>query len=363
MNLSLPSFASSAPFALPDLPPALDYDDSRFVRPMLKARTELGELRGYSAALPNPMLLLSPAILRESIASSNIENINTTVEKALQQQLFPTIEQRPADKEVLRYGQAMKWGFENMATLSLSSRLIVGIQQQLLPDWHPGYRQTPNRIVNSLTGDVIYTPPPAHDISRLMGNWENFVHAETDHIDPLITCALAHYQFEAIHPFGDGNGRTGRILMVLHLIQHELLSLPTLYLSGYINRNRSDYYRLLARVSSHQEWAPFIVFLLTAFYQQARETKTTLVASMTLLQKFKEVLRQRGRRLPLELVDVIFSQPIITPVQLGKVLNVHYSTATKYLTQLVEDGLLESNVIGKYHLYSNRQLIDILSTP
>ena len=356
------SFNPNYPFALPELPPTLNYEDSRLVRPMLKARTELGELKGYSAALPNPLLLLSPAILRESIASSNIENINTTVEQALQQQLFPEQEQRPADKEVLRYGQAMRWGTEQLPHLSLSSRLIVGVQQQLLPDWHPGYRQKPNRIVNSLTGQAIYTPPPAGEIGRLMSNWEQFVHRDDEQVDPLVACAMAHYQFEAIHPFGDGNGRTGRILMVLYLIHHGFLTLPTLYLSGYINRHRNEYYRLLAQVSAAGEWLPFILFMLAGFYQQARETKQTLVESMALLQQYKEAVRQSKRKLPFELVDIVFSQPVLTPGQVGKQLGVHYTTATKHLTQLVELDLLEDSFVGKYHFYTNRRLLAVLST-
>ena len=355
------AFLPAYPFALPELPPNIDFEDLRFNRLVAKARTELGELKGYSAALPNPMLLLSPAILRESIASSDIENVNTTLEQALQQQLFPEIEQRPADKEVLRYGQAMRWGFEQLPILSLSSRLIVGIQGQLLPGGYAGYRQTPNQIVNSATKQPVYTPPPAHDISRLLGNWENFVHTPDERIDPLIACAIMHYQFEAIHPFGDGNGRTGRILMVLYLAYHELLTLPTLYLSGYINRHRPDYYRLLAQVSAAGEWEPFILFMLQGFYEQARETKLMLVESVRLLQEFREAVRQSGRKIPQELIEAVFTQPIVTPTQAARVLGVHYSTATKYLNQLTELGLLEASELGKYHLYSNRQLIALLS--
>lgn len=357
------SFNPHFPFALAELPPTLDYDSRVFSRLVAKARTELGELKGYSAALPNPMLLLSPAILRESIASSDIENVNTTVEQALQQQLFPEAEQRPADKEVLRYGQAMRWGFEQLSQLSLSSRLIVGIQRQLLPGGYAGYRQTPNQIVNSVTKEVVYTPPPAHNIQRLLGNWENFVHNPEEHIDPLIACAIMHYQFEAIHPFGDGNGRTGRILMVLFLAYHRLLNLPTLYLSGYINQHRPDYYRLLARVSSAGEWEPFIVFMLEGFYQQARATKDTLVESMALLADFKERARQAKRKMPQEIIEAIFTQPIVTPTQIARLLGIHYTTATKYLTQLEELGLVQASVSGKYHLYSNRQLIEVLSRP
>ncbi|WP_375417280.1 Fic family protein [uncultured Hymenobacter sp.] len=355
------TFLPGRPFPLPDLPPALDFDDIRFHRLVAKARTELGELKGYSAALPNPILLLSPAILRESIASSNIENVNTTVEQALQQQLFPEAEQRPADKEVLRYGQAMRWGFEQLPALSLSARLIVGIQQQLLPSGYAGYRTTPNQIINSATGQPVYTPPSAYDINRLLGNWENFVHTPDERIDPLIACAITHYQFEAIHPFGDGNGRTGRILMVLYLAYHELLTLPTLYLSGYINRHRPNYYRLLAQVSAAGDWTSFILFMLEGFHQQARETKQMLVESMGLLQQFRDAVRQSGRKIPPQLIEAVFTQPILTPTQAARTLGVHYSTATKYLNQLTDLNLLEASELGKYHLYSNRQLISLLS--
>ena len=356
------SFSPAYPFPLPELPPVIDFEDVRFSRLVAKARTELGELKGYSAALPNPMLLLSPAILRESVASSEIENVNTTLEQALQQQLFPEAEQRSADKEVLRYSQAMRWGFEQLPALSLSSRLIVGIQQQLLPGGYAGYRTTPNQIVNSATRKAVYTPPPAHDIGRLLGNWENFVHYPDERIDPLIACAIAHYQFEAVHPFGDGNGRTGRILMVLHLVYHELLALPTLYLSGYINRHRPDYYRLLAQVSAAGEWEPFILFMLEGFYQQARETKQMLVNSVGLLQQFRETLRQSGRKVPQELIEAVFTQPVTTPTQAGRALGIHYSTATKYLNQLTELGLLQASELGKYRLYSNRQLLALLGS-
>ena len=185
----------------------------------------------------------------------------------------------------------MRWGFEQLLTLSLSSRLIVGIQPQLLPDGYAGYRQTPNQIINSAPKPPVCSPPPAHEISRLLGKWENFVHTADERIDPFIACAIMHYQFEAIHPFGDGNRRTGRILMVLYLAYHELLTLLTRYLTGYTNRYRPEYYRLLAQVSIADEWEPFSLFMLEGFYQQARETKLMLVESMGLKQQFREVGR------------------------------------------------------------------------
>ncbi|OWP64366.1 addiction module protein [Hymenobacter amundsenii] len=289
-------FNPAYPFELPLLPPTVALDNPFLLRTLVKARTELGELKGYSAAMPDPMLLLSPAIVREAVASSGIENIHTTVESALQQELFPEAERRDADKEVLRYGAAIRWGMDQLPSLPISSRLIVGIQQRLLPDLSTGFRSTPNRIVNSLTGLPVFTPPRAGEIPRLLNNWESFINEPPEELDPLICCAIGHYQFEAIHPFGDGNGRTGRILMVLQLVQADLLAQPTLFISGYINRNRAEYYRLLLAVSEHAEWLPFLLFMITGFQQQARETKDTLFAVMQQVKEFKQQLRTRQVR-------------------------------------------------------------------
>jgi len=225
-------FDVNKPFELPLLPPA-SLKNEQFVDVLLKTRTELGELNGYSRSLPNPLLLLSPAVLRESVASSNIENINTTMEQALQMQLSPESERKAPDKEVLHYRDAILWGFESLKRLPLSTRIILGAHKRLIPQHSNGYRKTQNKITNSVTGEVFYTPPPAQAIRNLMSNWESFVNGGQGSLDPLVRCAVAHYQFEAIHPFGDGNGRVGRILIVLSLVQSKLLSLPILYVSGY----------------------------------------------------------------------------------------------------------------------------------
>jgi len=355
------SFSATYPFALPELPPKLNYGQERFMPWLLKARTELGELKGYSHALPNPMLLLSPAIIRESVASSGIENINTTVEKVLEQQLFPETEQKPENKEVLRYRDAIIWGFENMKKLPVGNRLILGIHKQLLGERSHGYRSTQNKIENSGTGEVLYTPPPATEIGRLISNWENYIHGDDESIDPLIKCAISHYQFEAIHPFGDGNGRAGRILMVLYLVQAGLLNYPILFISGYINENRSDYYRLLREVTTHEKWCEFIEYLLQGFYLQARETKEQLFKVMDLFNAYREGIKTRCSSIySSDLVEQLFSLPIVTPVRLGSMLNVHYTTATRYLKQLEKEGFLQNQQVGKYQLYINKPLVDLL---
>lgn len=349
------------PFDLPLLPPDVNFRHEQFMDLMLKTRTELGELNGYSYSLPNPLLLLSPAVIRESVASSNIENINTTMEEALQAQLLPKAEQKKPDKEVLRYRDAILWGFENLKKIPVSTRLILGIQKKLLPDQAPGYRKTQNRIANRATGEVIYTPPPANELPRLLSNWEQFVNNEEDGIDPLVKAAIAHYQFEAIHPFGDGNGRTGRILMVLQLIQQRLLSLPILYISGYINKNRSEYYKLLQTVRADEGWHNFILYLLKGFHQQALETKTTLFRIMELLEKTRQHLKKKHRKIySAELVEALFAQPIITPVNLGKKLDVNYRTASRYLAELAIGKVLHESYVGKYHLYANKPLLKLM---
>ncbi len=354
------SFSAIYPFDLPLLPPAADFNDPETTKVLMKARTELGELKGYSSALPNPMLLLSPAVLKESVASSRIENINTTVENVLQMQLFPEIERQKPEKEVLHYREALLWGFGQLKRLPLSTRVVVGVQKRLLPESAGGYRRVQNSIQDVSAGKVVYTPPPAQRIPELMGNWEIFIHAESS-LDPLIKCVIAHYQFEAIHPFLDGNGRTGRILMVLYLAEQGFLSIPLLYVSGYLNKNRAEYYRLLNEVSSNQNWKPLVNFLLNALYLQAEETKKTLTASIELYRKMREKIKTGFPKIYSgDLVEALFTYPIISPVSLGKSLNIHYTTASRYLTTLASARILGEAVVGKYHFFVNKKLLDLL---
>lgn len=209
---------------------------------------------------------------------------------------------------------------------------------------------------------MLYTPPAANDIPALMGNLENYIHEQHPDTDPLIKAAITHYQFEAIHPFGDGNGRTGRILMVLQLIHEEVLNYPILYISGYINRNRSDYYRLLREVSVSEAWLPFIQFMLNAFHAQAKSTKETLFAVMNLYNQVKEELREKLPKVySADLVDALFSYPIVTPTTLAEQLGVHRATASRYLEALRENEFLSDEFVGKHHLHINKPLIGLFT--
>jgi len=356
------SFDPTYPHQLAPLPPQVPVSNMDFGDLLLKARVELAELKGASGQIPNPLLLIAPIVIRESVASSNIENINTTLADVLQWQLFPESEQRQPDKEVLRYREAMNWGFLNFEKYALSSRLITGIQSRLIPDGNGQYRREQNQIANLASRESLYTPPIASDIPALIGNWENYVNAMDESLDPLIRAAIAHYQFEAIHPFRDGNGRTGRILMVLQLIQSGLLQFPVLYVSGYINQNRSEYYRRLLAVTAEGKWHEFIEYMLTGFYEKAKETREDLTKITRLLGEVKEQVKVQNKKIySADLVEALFTYPVITPTKLASQLNKHYTTTSKYLAQLTEMGILKEAVVGKYHLFANHKLLKILS--
>ena len=353
---------TNIPYDLPELPGSIIFNNSDMVDLRLSVRTALGELNGFSYSLPNPLILLSPAIIKESLASSNIENINTTLEEVLQNELFPEAERKEPDKEVLRYRDAVLYAFDELRKIPLSSRIILGIHNKLIPGADSGYRKTQNKIVNSLTQEVLYSPPPANKIPGLIGNWEKFVNDKNDIYDPVIKSIIAHYQFEAIHPFGDGNGRTGRILLLLQLIQGGLLSLPVLYISGYINKNRLRYYEVLRNVTFNKNWKEYIAYMLNTIYLQAIETKQLIFNITELYNSIKRKTKKLNQKIySSELIDTLFSNPIVTPVKLGKYLNIHYTTASRKLKELTSTGILTEKKIGKYHLYINHELMKIIN--
>lgn len=357
---SIISFDPIRPHDLSLLPPSFNHKDSKFMALLIRARVELAELKGYSSGMPNQLLLLSPTILKESIASSGIENINTTMVNVLENQLFPEQEQRQADKEVLRYKSAIIEGFDNLQKYFLSTRTILEIHKILLTKSSGGYRRKGVKIENSTTKETLYTPPEASKINDLLKNLENFMNQEDD-IDPLIKAAIIHYQFEAIHPFDDGNGRTGRILMVLYLVKNEILHYPTLYISGYIHKNRPEYYRLLLEVTTKEGWEEYINFMLKGFYLQAKETKDLLFKIKFEYFRFKDEMKKNHKSIySADLVDALFAFPVITPAKLADDLGCNWETARNYLKTLTDDGVLKDRKIRKYHFYMNTKLLNIL---
>jgi len=354
-------FRPEIPFDLPKLPPDPMPEAADFIEQLLDARVALAELKGYSHMLPDPLLLLSPAILRESVASSEIENIHTTLIDVLENDLFPEAERRESDKEVLRYRDSILAGFRMLPEVPICSRMVTAVHETLIPHLHGEYRRVQNTIANTATGETLYTPPVCTELGNLVSNWERFINEQEEGIDPLIRAAIAHYQFEAMHPFIDGNGRCGRILMVLQLIQDELLEWPILYISGYINERRADYYSCLRGVTARGDWHAFIRFMLEAFAAQAAATHAMLKSIMGLHEEWRHrIQRDHARIYSYELVQALFAQPITTPVQLGRLLGIHYTTASRYLKQLSAAGLLTEKRHGKYRLFMNSELLEAI---
>lgn len=351
------------PYNLPGLPPKIDpkdLTDPKLFQLLIKAHSALAELKGTCRAIQNPYVLLNIPILQESVASSEIEGIHTTVETALEEQVKAAAEQDPASKEALNYREAVNSGFHSLKSYSLSTRTVLAIHEKLMPNGGGQFRVQQNQIAKG--SKVIYTPPAAPQIPQLISNWENYVHAE-DGFDQLIKVAICHYQFEAIHPFADGNGRTGRILIVLQLVLANLLELPILYISGYLNRNREDYYRLLSSVTESGNWIEFIYFMLRAISEQAHITQLVIHNIMAERNKLKKRLRTDFSSIySPDLLDHIFSYPVTYPTHMGEKLGITYQTASKYLTMLEKAGILAKRKSGRHTLYYNINLLACLKT-
>ena len=355
-------FNPKEPYDLPKLPPLANLDTVEVLKALNEASRAIGELKGYCSSIPNPMLLMSMAVAKESVESSKIEDIHTTVENVLEGQILPESELNGADKEVRRYSEAMSFGYKEFKEIGLTTRTILGIHDKLIPG-SSGYRKQQNAIMNDRTGEKVYTPPLAIDIGTHIGRWENYVNAEKkDSIDPLIRCALSHYQFEAIHPFGDGNGRTGRILLSLQLVSEDLLNYPVLYVSGYLNKNRAEYYKTLMGVTVDQDWESFVLFMLAGFALQAEKTKLKLFQMMAHYEELIALIREKHTKMnAVETVNHLFAYPVTNPTIFSKTMNMHYQTASKHLNDLKASGILRDVKMGKNHIYYNVPLFKMIT--
>jgi Fic family protein len=231
----------------------------------------------------------------------------------------------------------------------------------LIPSERGIYRQNQNVIWNPSKKQVVHVPPRANEVAEFMKNWEDFANESQNSFDPLISNSILHYQFENIHPFNDGNGRTGRILMVLYLIHKGLLEYPVLFLSGYISENKNRYYEVLQNIRAKNDWFGFFEFMLTAFKLQAIETKQILFSVSELIEDTKLLLKQELPKIyNSDLVENIFMYPVVTPLALADKLGVHYTTATRYLQSLEKMGILENKKVGTYQMYTNKNLVQLL---
>ena len=346
---------------LPTLPPQVDIETKAILKQCITARAALAELKQAAELIPNQAVLINTLPLLEAGASSEIENIVTTTDK-LFQFLRNEDQADPATKEALRYSSALFEGFKALNQHPLNTRTIEDICTQI-KGIQMNVRRTPGTaLANDKTGEVIYTPPVGEDVLRTMlANWERFLHNAVE-IDPLIRMAVTHYQFEAIHPFSDGNGRTGRIVNSLFLIQEGLLTLPILYLSRYIIQNKADYYRLLLQVTREQDWEAWIIYVLKGVEETATWTTAKIAAIRALSEHTVEYVKIKLPKVySHELVSLIFELPYCRISSLAEAGIAKRQAASQYLKQLVEIGVLIEAPVTKEKLFIHPKLMQLLS--
>lgn len=349
------------------IPPLHRLDPARLESPAILKRLNaasraLAELKGVVASIPNQDILINTLALQEAKDSSAIENIVTTHDE-LYREDSPADAAGTAIKEVLRYRQALRAGFEQVrGTGLLALNTITGIQAQLECN-QAGFRKLPGTRLRNGAGEIVYEPPQdALEVARLMGELERFIHDEPPYpVDPLLKMALIHHQFESIHPFYDGNGRTGRIVNVLYLVKEGLLDLPVLYLSRHIVRTKPDYYRLLQAVREDDAWEAWMIYMLDAVAITAAQTIATIHGIKAQLQEMKQAIRGNYRFYSQDLINNLFRHPYTKVEFVQNDLGVSRLTATRYLDALAVAGLLEKRKLGRTNYYINHPLFTLLS--
>ncbi len=364
-------FDPKVPFALTKLPPPIInvQNNADIMTAYLEAQKNISELNGRLREVENPDLLLSFFYLNESIQSSAVENIYTTIDSALEDEIKPEEERSSINKEVIRYREAISIGSNCMKEHGLSSRTIKEIHKKLnIQKGVPGeFRRQQNKIANKKTNDeiiIVYTPPEIMALDGLLGNWENFVHQNQDFF-PLIKTAICHYQFEAIHPFVDGNGRTGRILLVLQLVLEKMLDIPVLFISGYLNKYDQKYKELLLKITKDGDWYSFIQFMLQGYTIQAKQTQESLLKLKDAQKELKKTLYNTDslgiRKSNIsDIVKHVIYYPITHVLHMEEKTEIHRQTCSKYLSAMAEAGLLRSKKAGKYKHYINFKVLDSL---
>lgn len=355
------SFDPHKPFNdLPALPPATDLESRPVLKACIEARAALAELKSVGAALPNQTVLVNSIPLLEAQASTEIENIVTTSDALFR---FAQDEDAadPATKEALSCRAALREGFESLARRPVSVSTAVRACSRLKGSDMDIRRIPGTALRNAANGEVIYTPPEGEAVLReKLSNWERFIHEATD-IDPLIRMAVAHYQFEAIHPFLDGNGRTGRMLNLLILVEQGLLDQPILYLSRHILRQRAEYYRLLRAVSRDGAWEAWIMFMLDAVRESAQWTRDKVLAIQRLQIAAAEHMKTHAEKIySRELVDALFVQPYCRIQNLVDAGIAKRQTASVYLKQLAEIGMLSKHKVGREKLFRHGHYLQLL---
>lgn len=353
---------------MPQITPLERLNPVRFETPAIlkklaSSSRKLAELKGIAASIPNQGILINTLGLQEAKDSSEVENIVTTHDELFKDDVLPEAFANPAAKEVLRYRQALRVGFELVRVDGLlTSNHIIEIQSELERN-NAGFRKLPGTALKDGGGQTIYTPPqdPA-EIVALMSGLERFMNdADLFDVDPLIKMALIHHQFESIHPFYDGNGRTGRIVNVLYLVKEGLLDIPVLYLSNHIVRHKADYYRLLQTVREDDTWEDWVMYMLEAVEQTAGQTIATIHAIKAALFDYKQRIRADYKFYSQDLINNLFMHPYTKIEFVQRDLQVSRLTATKYLEVLADGGFVQKQKMGRGNYYVNVALNAILT--
>ena len=347
--------------------PLEQLDTARFESPAIlkklaSSSRRLAELKGIAGTIPNQGILINTLSLQEAKDSSEIENILTTHDELFKDDVLPEAFANPAAKEVLRYRQALRVGFEQVRHSGLlTANHIIKIQAELERN-NAGFRKLPGTALKDGGGQTVYTPPQdSVEILALMRDLERFINdADLYAVDPLIKMALIHHQFESIHPFYDGNGRTGRILNVLYLVKEGLLDIPVLYLSSHIVRTKANYYRLLQTVRMEDRWEDWVMYMLEAVEQTATRTIATIQAIKAALLDYKHRIRAGHKFYSQDLINNLFTHPYTKIEFVQRDLQVSRITATKYLDALSEGGFVKKQKMGRSNYYVNISLNEIL---
>jgi Fic family protein len=348
---------------LPDLPPPADQVESTTIlKHCINARVALAELKQAAELIPNSAVLVNALPLLEARASSEIENIVTTTDKLFEYMDIADDSADAATKEALRYRSALYEGTKmvqrGMLTTDMAIQICSTIKGRELDLRH----KSGTKLKNRMTGDVIYTPPVGQKLLQAkLDNWADFMHRNTE-IDPLIRMAIQHYQFEAIHPFSDGNGRTGRILNILFLVEHGLLDSPILYLSRYVINHKAAYYRLLQNVTNEQSWEPWIMFILDGVEETCTWTTDKIKAIRELMDHTGEFVQSRLPKIyTWELVEQLFKQPYCRISNLVNAGVAKRQTASVYLKQLCDIGILKEIKSGRENIFVHPKYIELLT--
>ena len=354
-------------YNIPSLPLAIDVETKEILKQLSKSRSALAELKGFARVIPNEAILISTLTLQEAKDSSAVENIVTTHDELYKADLnAKDYVVSASTKEVLNYREAIQTGFHLVRDKGLLTNSVLKQVQGILEGNNAGFRTTSGTTLKDNKGNIVYMPPQDADtINNLMANLERFINDEDmADLDPLIKTAIIHHQFESIHPFYDGNGRTGRILIILYLVANGLLDLPILYLSRYITHNKGEYYRLLQAVRENEDnaedWRNWIVFILKGIEETSLNTIKMIKSIDTLMREYKNVLRPIfGKQYKHELLNNLFFHPYTKIEFIQRDMQVARNTASKYLDMIVETGLVEKVKVGKSNYYFNTKLINL----